>query len=99
MGVICVLMLRVRWVELVWVDSGWFGLGCWVVELRVVAMCGCLRSASAPACSCGFIVGRVLCVGYLFGIVVSRAPVPRVSTIRRFPCVLPRFDAFRVLSV
>ena len=38
-GVICVLMLRVRWVELVWVDSGWFGLSRWVVELRVDAMC------------------------------------------------------------
>ena len=43
----------VRWVELVWVGSGWFGLICWVVEFRVGAMCGCLRSASASAWSCG----------------------------------------------
>ena len=50
-------MLRVRWVELVRVDSGWFGLSCWVVELRVDAMCGCLRSASAPAWNCGAVCG------------------------------------------
>ena len=56
-GVICVLMLCVSWVELVWVGSGWFGLGCWVVESRVDAMCGCLRSASASAWGCGAVCG------------------------------------------
>ena len=56
-GVIFVLMLRVSWVELVWVGSGWFGLSCWVVESRVDAMCGCLRSASASAWGCGAVCG------------------------------------------
>ena len=56
-GVICVLMLCVSWVELVWVGSGWFGLSCWVVESRVDAMCGCLRSASASAWGCGAVCG------------------------------------------
>ena len=56
-GVICELMLRVRWVELAWVGSSLFGLSCWVVELRVDVMCGCLRSASAPVWSCGAVCG------------------------------------------
>ena len=99
-------MLCVRLVELVWVDSGWFGLSFWVVELRVDAMCGCLRSASVPAWNCGAVCGAhcasswVVCYVrdvYLFCRVACA--VPRVSTIRRFSCILPRFDAFRVLSV
>ena len=56
-GVICVLMLCVIWVELVWVGSSWFRLSCWVIESRVDAMCGCLRSASASAWGCGAVCG------------------------------------------
>ena len=56
-GVICVFMLRVSWVELVWVGPGWFRLSCWVVEPLVDEMCGCLRLALASAWSCGAVCG------------------------------------------
>ena len=84
-GVICVLMLRLCWVELAWVGLGWFGfvwvelLGCrvaggrdvWLSQVGVGSGVELWRSLWCLLC---FIVSCVLCAGCLFGIVVSRGP-------------------------
>ena len=70
-GVICVLMLRVSWVELVWVGFGlvWVGLlGClvaggydvWLFEVDVGVGVELWRRLWCLLC---FTVGRVLCAG------------------------------------
>ena len=71
------------WFGLVWVEllGCWVAGGCdvWLSEVGVGVGVGLWRRLWCLLC---FTVGRVLCAGWLFGVVVSRAPVPRVITIR-----------------
>ena len=75
-------MLRVSWVELVWVGSGCLvagGYDVWLFEVDVGVGVELWRRLWCLLC---FTVGRVLYAGWFFGVVVSRAPVPRVNAIR-----------------